>query len=781
MRHDPTLPGMPGANAAAVALSLAVLAVLIGWLSLRPHAVPAPAAAPASGFVAARALAHVNALAQAPRPAGSRANAAARDYIAAQVRALGLEPAIQTETVQTTAEGPMRTVRVTLATVHNIVVHKPGRPSPGRTSASHIAAARDAGAIMAAAHYDSGASTLGAADGAMSAAALLEALRVLQAGPPLDNDVLFVFTDADSGEALGTRGFMASHPWARRVRLLLRFANPGNRGPLALVDAAHADGIALAAFARAAPAPQGTSFMAALYAAIRPRNTDGLLHESGAAVLQFATAGGTLGRGAVHDIPQRLSGASLQHEGDTMLALLREAGNHPLPAAGARGQVFFAVPGLGIVHYPYALVWPLSALACVLTVAACSSAMRRARVAGTDIIHAGFNFLFMGALVTFIAHLGHGVLPGLDWRWDAAVLADDEGIRWQVLAFALLLAAGFIVVQRRLQARLGALCMLLGVLCVATLALVAVSWGAPGASYLLAWPLLAAQGALLMLLSKRFAGHTIVLAALAALPAAVLIVPALRDSLALVSPTWLVLPAALAFTLLGLCGLLLHEAGARLVVRPLLLAAAVSIVLAYLATPRVPEMPAPNQLVYFKDTPSWRAFWLYPPVPLDPWTRSVFPNTLHPYQLPYLFGSSGKPVWYAAAPRNDAIDYPYLVVDKLEWRGDTKHVEFLLRSNNRAPHMALRIDGAGPKQASLNGRVLTGTPYRGWRLDLYGMEDQDLRFAFDFYGDPAFTIFVQEYLPGVPERDLPPRPAGMRPALLPLTGTTISADVLRIE
>ena len=776
MRHDPTLPGVPGLNAAAVALSLAVLAILIGWLSLRPHAVPAPAAAPASGFVAARALAHVNALAQVPRPVGSRANAAARDYIAAQVRALGLEPAIQTETVQTTAEGPMRTVRVTLATVHNIVVRKPGRASAG-----HMPAGGDAPAILATAHYDSGRGTPGAADGAMSAAALLETLRVLQAGTPLENDVLFVFTDADSGEALGTRGFMASHPWARRVRLLLRFDNPGNRGPLALVDAVHADGIALAAFARAAPAPQGTSFMAELYADIRPRNTDAVLHAGGAPVLQFATAGGTLGRGAIHDIPQRLSGASLQHEGDTMLALLREAGNSPLPAPGARGQVFFGVPGLGIVHYPYALVWPLTTLACVLTVLVCAGAMRRARIAGTDIIHAGFGFLFMGTFVTFIVHLAHEALPGLGWRWDAALLADDEGIRWQVLAFALLLAAGFIVVQRRLQARLGALCMLLGVLCVATLALVAVSWGAPGASYLLAWPLLALQAALLMLLSKRFAKHSIALPALAALPAAVLIVPALRDSMALVSPTWLVLPAALVFTLLGLCGMLLHAAGTRFVVRPLLLAAAASVVLAYLATPRVPELPAPNQLVYFKDTPSWRAFWLYPPVPLDPWTRSVFPNTLHPYQLPYLFGPGGKPVWYAAAPRNDGIAYPQLVVEKLAWRGDTKHMEFLLRSKNRAPHIALRIDGAGPKQASLNGRVLTGTPYRGWRIDLHGMEDQDLRFAFDFDGDPGFTVFIQEIMPGVPERDLPPRPATARPALLPLTGTTISADILRIE
>jgi len=439
------------------------------------------------------------------------------------------------------------------------------------------------------------------------------------------------------------------------------------------------------------------------------------------------------------------------------------------------------VPGLGILHYSYALVWPLTLLASALTVAACIAGMRRAHIAGTDIIHAGFNFLFMGAFVTFLVHLGREALPGLGWRWHAAVLADDEGIRWQVLAFALLLGAGFIVVQRKLQARLGALCVLLGVICVATLALVAVSWGAPGASYLLAWPLLAAQAALLVLLSKRDIRRRRMILALAAVPAAVLILPALRDSLALLSPAWLVLPSALVFTLLGLCGMLLLETGARFVVRPLLMAAAASIGLAWVTVPHVPEMPAPNQLVYYKDTPTWRAFWLYPPVPLDPWTRSVFPNTMHPYQLPYLFGPNSKPVWYAAAPHNDGIAYPYLIIEKLAWIGDTKHVEFLLRSKNRAPHISLRIDGAGPKRASVNGRVLTDTDYLGWRMDLYGMEDQDLRFAFDFDGDPAFTVFIQEYLPGVPERDLPPRPAGLRPTLLPLTGTTISADILRVE
>jgi hypothetical protein len=60
------------------------------------------------------------------------------------------------------------------------------------------------------------------------------------------------------------------------------------------------------------------------------------------------------------------------------------------------------------------------------------------------------------------------------------------------------------------------------------------------------------------------------------------------------------------------------------------------------------------------------------------------------------------------------------------------------------------------------------------------MEDAEMSFALDFRGDPGFLVYIQERIPGLPERDLPPRPAGL-PPLLPLTGTTVSADVLRFR
>jgi hypothetical protein len=741
---------------------------LLAWIMLQPHAAPLPTGPFLPGFSAARAQAHVQVLAQAPRPAGSRTNARARDYLLARIRALGLEPEVQVDTVSATSWDWMSHAQSTMATARNIVVRKPGIARRG--------------AVLAMAHYDSAATTPGAADGGASAAALLETMRVLQAGPPLDNDLLFVFTDADTVKAMGTRAFMQSHPWAKRVRVALRFDNAGNRGPLELIGAAHADGFTMDAWVRGAPQPQGSSFMAELYERLPQSGGAAPLATGAFPVLHFATTQGPLGRDGMHDLPQRLSSASLQHEGDTMLALLRRLGNVNLALASPpRGQVFFALPLVGMVHYDYLLVWPLALLCCALGACACRTALRN-RISGTDVVDAMFSVVFIAIFATFVTYLCREALPVLQTRYPAAVLAEDSGARWQLAAFMLVPAAVFIALQRRLQQRLGVAATALGVLLAADLALVATCVRAPGASYALAWPLLAGQAVWLALMGKRVGtpARRGAVAVAGALPALVLLLPAVHASFAFFTPAWLVLPSALVCLLAGLCGMALDALARRWLVRPLLVGAGVSFGMAYAAAPHVPDLPAPNRLVYYKDTPSWQAFWLHPAGPLDAWTRQVFPNTSHPYPLPYLFGADADPVWYAAAQQDDSVAWPDLVIDRDERSARQRHVKFTLRSRNRAPDILVRVQGACPWRTSVNGRVLTERPCFSWNLTLHGMEDEALRFAFDFRGDPPFLVYVQERIPGLPPRDLPPRPAGL-PALLPLAGTTVAADVLRFR
>jgi hypothetical protein len=764
MLDDPSWPARTGP--AGVAATLATIA-LLAWLALRadPLSQPLPASAPPAVFSAARAFTHVQALAREPRPIAS-----AGQYIVDQLRAAGLKPQVQTATVRNMTIDWLANAQLTLGVVHNIVARLPGT-APGHANRP---------ALLITAHYDSGEDTLGAANGAASAAAMLEALRALKAAPPLSNDVLFLFTDGQQAGALGATGFVNEHPWARQAGLVLLFDHIGNRGPLVLYDASNADGDAMSGWASATD-HRGSSLMTEVYKARYGTPGSAPLARLGVPMLHFASTEGSLGPDGAFDTPERLDQATLQHEGETMLALLRHFGKAPL-ARGDKpaGQVFFNLPLLGVVHYPMPLVWPATRLACLLMIGVCCFAIQRTGAYALDITHATFGFTVASAALMFTAHVLWESMPALQHKYTMDALAGGSGAHWYALAFASLAAGLFTWLQRHLRRTVGTPVAAVGVMCYTAVALVLASVLAPGASYVLALPLVAAQVAFCALFSRHVTVFArgrrlpIVLAGVA--PAVLLIAPAVRDMFVDFSPQRMLFTLALFAVLLGMALLLLAMVARRYVARALVLAGAGCLGIAHSASVPEPELPRPNRLVYFKDTPSWLSFWIMPRGPLDAWTRQVFPNTMHPYVLPYMLGPDSDPVWFAAAPRDDGIAYPKLLIQKVE-DGQSRHVQFQLVSKNRAPKVTMRIAGGEPLRTSVNGRWLTDR-VRGWSLTLYGMEDKPLDFSFDMKGVPGFQVYVQEQIPGLPGRGLPPRPAGLKPALLPMTGKTIASDIL---
>jgi len=82
-----------------------------------------------------------------------------------------------------------------VADVRNVAARLPGRASTK--------------AVALVAHYDTVLHAPGAADAGSAVAALLETLRALRAGPPLRNDVVFVFTDAEELGMVGAEAFVA--------------------------------------------------------------------------------------------------------------------------------------------------------------------------------------------------------------------------------------------------------------------------------------------------------------------------------------------------------------------------------------------------------------------------------------------------------------------------------------------------------------------------------------------------------------------------------------------
>ena len=109
-------------RSAVTALALiAIAAWLVRHGSLPPE--PRSAAAPPAEFSAERALAHVREIAQRPHPAGSPDNARVRDYLVAQLRALGLDVEVQDAT-------GVGTRYPTAGRIRNVLARLPGR-TPG--------------------------------------------------------------------------------------------------------------------------------------------------------------------------------------------------------------------------------------------------------------------------------------------------------------------------------------------------------------------------------------------------------------------------------------------------------------------------------------------------------------------------------------------------------------------------------------------------------------------------------------------------------------------------
>ena len=185
-------------------------------LSAVPDVVPA-AASPLV-FSAERAMVDLRVIAAAPRPVGSAANGAIGDYLMTQIAALGLSPQLQSSHVFRHTPGfPEAHVMA----VENVLVRIPGSDPGGK-------------ALLVSGHYDSVGTSPGATDCAMCTVTVLETLRAVvaaaDAGQPLRNDVIFLFTDAEEIGVAGASGFMSDHPWAADVGLSLVFEGLGSDG-----------------------------------------------------------------------------------------------------------------------------------------------------------------------------------------------------------------------------------------------------------------------------------------------------------------------------------------------------------------------------------------------------------------------------------------------------------------------------------------------------------------------------------------------------------------------
>src|SRR5665647_901609 len=431
-------------NSLPAALVVAVVAALV-VVGVTPLGVspPAPERSAADGFSAGRALLLLREIVAAPRPIGSDGAARARDAIAARL---------------------------------------PGR-DPSR-------------AVLLVAHYDSVPVAAGAADDGGGVVTLLETARALASGPRPRNDVIFLFTDGEERGLLGARAFLREDPWAYGVGVVLNFDSPGSSSPVLMYETSPGNGLLVREFVTGAPHPYASSLMYEVSRRLPIESDFRPFVAAGVPGMSFGALDGPAYDHTAYDSLESFHADSLQHEGDTALALARQFGDLDLWDLHREDVVYFDVVGGFAVVYGRGLVLPFVALAAAVFAVAVAAAARRRLLSLRGLSLA----VPATATVLGVALLVMAVVWGMyrtayeqrTWSEAGVVISDFYRLGLVLLAAAVIVAAYELLLRRLRPWDLAVAALfwwLVGAVAVAVIV--------PGASYLLTWPLAGASLGLL--------------------------------------------------------------------------------------------------------------------------------------------------------------------------------------------------------------------------------------------------------------------------------------------
>jgi Peptidase family M28 len=721
-----------------------------------PDSVP-PTASPTE-FSSGRALEHVRAIAQKPHPMGSPENEAARDYLLEELSALGLEPEVQKATAVTCCSS---SGAADAGEPENVLARLEGTSEGGK-------------AFLVAAHYDSVTRGPGASDDGAGVAAMLETLRALKAGPPLKNDVIFLFTDGEEPGLLGAKAFVEGHPWAEDVGAVLNLEAAGNTGAARLFETSDGNGWIIQEFAKAAPYPFGTSGDEHGYE-LAGGNTDldVFMAAGWAGMNVFYVDGHATHYHTRLDNVEELDERSLQHLGSYAFALTRHFGNLSLDHTKAPDEVYFNLLG-SVVHYPERWVVPLMAFVVLLLVGVVALGFRRRRLSLGGIA-LGFlalpGSMIAAALGVYLVWALLRILYPAENVWALQYRAPLFWFGFAGLAVAITAAlyVGFSKKIRITNLAVGALVWWL-------VSAVLMSALSPPGSYMYTWPLLFSLLGLgaLFALGDRPASpwYPFAVLVLAAIPAVLVFAPGIYGVTQMQGVLWPAVVPAFAAMIVVLIGLLVPHLD--LIAKPsrwLLPGAAATLGLGLLAAGTLTagfdaHHPKPNNIFYALNADTKQAIWAsYDEAP-DAWTAQFLGADAQKRSVTDYVDES-EPLLYSEAPAV-SLEAPdvELLDDSTSDGIRTLRVRItpppranLLTVTTDAQERVVdaAVDGErAPNDTSDDG----GSP--AWTLDYSSPSPEGVELTLRVKGTEPLTLTARAATPGLPTipgesyRDRPP-------------------------
>lgn len=344
-------------------------------------------------FSTAKALEHINNMAQKPHFVGAENHQIVVQYVVDELKKLGLEPQIQ--------QGITLTEWGNLVPAKNIIARIPGSNSSK--------------ALLLLSHYDSAphSYSLGASDDASGVATILEGLRAfLHQKIPHKNDIVVLFTDAEELGLNGAALFVTQHSWAKQVGLAINFEARGSSGPsYMLMEVNRGNAAMVDAFVQANPDyPVTNSLMYSIYKML-PNDTDLTVFREHGKIqgFNFAYIDNHFNYHTAQDSFEQISPQTIEHQGSYLMPLLKYFSNADLSRLDtATDSVYFNSP-IGMFSYPFSWNVALAFSAMALLITLVFIGLGKRVLSGREIGKGMLKFILLLIVVGGINYLG--------WQW----------------------------------------------------------------------------------------------------------------------------------------------------------------------------------------------------------------------------------------------------------------------------------------------------------------------------------------------------------------------------
>ena len=302
-----------------------------------------------TAFSIENALFHLKNISKEAHYTGAKEHKKVQNYIVKELKKMGLEVEIQTQTA-------INKKWLAATTAENIIAKIKGTTT-GK-------------ALMLLTHYDSNPhSSLGASDAGSGVVTILEGIRAFLAkNQTPKNDIIILITDAEELGLLGAQAFVDTHTLTKDVGLILNFEARGSGGPsYVLMETNGKNSNLLSEFIAAKPNfPAANSLMYSIYKKL-PNDTDLTVFRDDANIngFNFAFIGDHFDYHTAQDSYERLDRETLLHQADYFTTTLNHFSNCNLENLNSDEDfVYVNFPFIKLLSYPFS--WVTSMLiACV--------------------------------------------------------------------------------------------------------------------------------------------------------------------------------------------------------------------------------------------------------------------------------------------------------------------------------------------------------------------------------------------------------------------------------